>query len=125
MENINSYIDYTNIFNDVVKTHLEMYPTANDYIDDFLNVNEKLPEKYRKEAKELYRIICNLDNFSKQHEGICLENSSLDTDNNKCTVVFYVDNSTSTENGFDADFYLWIFKIDLTDGVIIKYTNDY
>jgi len=125
MENVNEFINYTDIFNDVVKTHLEMYPTAKDYIEDFLKVNDNLPEKYRKDAKELYQIITDLNSFSKQHEGICLENSSLDTDNNNCTVTFYIDNSTNTENGYDADFYLWIFKIDLSDGIITKYSNDY
>jgi len=125
MENINEFIDYNGIFKDVVKTHLEMYPNAKSYISDFLNVNGNLPDKYRKDAKELYQIITDLDNFSKQHEGICLESSSLDTDNNDCTVIFYIDNSTNTENGYDVDFYLWIFKIDLSDGIIIKYSNDY
>lgn len=123
MENINEFVKYSEIFKDVVNTHLEMYPTVNEYINDYLN--KDLTEKHREDAKELYQIITDLEKFKEQHEGVCLESSCLNTAKNDCCVVFYVDNSTSTENGYDADFYLWIFKIDLSEGVIEKYSNDY
>ena len=125
MENGNEFINYTDIFNDVVKTHLEMYPNWMDFLEDFEGENQQEETDAKIRAKELYHIITDLKNFSKQHEGICLENSSLDPDNNNCTVTFFIDNSTNTENGFDADFYLWIFQIDLSDGIITKYSNDY
>lgn len=125
MKNINEYIDYISIFKDVVKEHLAMYPTAKVYFEDFLNISDNLPEKYKAEGNDLYKIITDLKSFNKLHEGICLESSSIDTDNNECNIVFFVDNSTNTENGYDADFYLWIFKIDLSDNIIIKYRNGY
>ena len=125
MENVNNYIDYSRIFKEVVKYHLEMYPNWMDFLEDFEGLNQYEETEAKLRAKELYHIITDLDEFSKQHEGICLENSSIDTDNNNCNIVFFIDNSTSTENGCDADFYLWIFAIDLSDGIITKYTNDY
>lgn len=126
VEEINSHIDYKSIFECIVKSHLETYPNFNDYIEEFLNLDiNQLDKSFGENISELYSIIKNTEKFYENNEGVCHETSLLNTEDGSATIVFYTDDSTSTENGFDYDFYLWIFEIDLFEGLIRKYSNDY
>lgn len=125
-EDLNGFIDYKGAYYAIKESHLKNFPTKELYCSEYLcEPYDKLTETEQKEVNELYSFLftpCH-DEFIKSIET-CYETSTINVDKDELTIAFVIDNSTNTESGYNADYCLYVFEVDVDIECFAKYWTE-
>ena len=117
------FIDYKEMYRYIKSTHLEEYPTVKEYAENYLLIPfETSTDAIKNNIKAMYSFLTSPghDDFVKSLD-ICLETSFINSDKQILEIAFIQDNSTNDESGFNADYNLWVFAVDVEIGCFKKY----
>jgi len=108
---LNEYIDYRQMFNDIRDKHLEVYPTKEDFIDNYLG--EDIIDIDINSIKHINKMYVFLNDKSYTDGlDVCNETSFVNSESGELIISLVEDNSTNTECGYEADFVLFILDVD-------------
>ncbi len=104
---LSKYIDYWAIFTQIKISHLDAYPKAEDFIDDW--------DEDTTFVKDLYRFLKNMDELDLEidYEDKVNSEIALLLKNNLLRIAFVDEKDTSTEWAKGKDCTQYVVTIDL------------
>lgn len=114
-EELNQYVGFKEIFEYIKDQHLYAFPTYNDYIEDYLNIeDENIDEKILDNVKRLYQFLLDKDYVEYlSNLEIDFESSKFDSNNKIIKICFANIDDTNTEDGYEVNSVVYyVFEVD-------------
>lgn len=103
---INDYIDWQRMWEDVKNAHLQQYPTLESYTQDNKDIIKDLSF-----AKQMYEYLLDTIKIDSEATLNCDEELEAYIPNTDILVFcFGLDETTSNENGTEYGGYEWVFE---------------